>query len=201
MELKPIVVFDFDGTIYRGDCTVGLFRFTVKRYPKKLWLIPGTILYMLLWKLRLISTQIFKQHFLRFLNNLTLDQVHDLVSSFWAIHKDNLNQQVVDQLLTHQKEGSEVVVVTASPEWFVSEFVKNRFSVSCIGTRLENRNSTVVIVGTNCKGKEKINRLKAIYGDQLIIEYAYSDNASDQFLFDIAQHAYRVTGQKLIALK
>ena len=53
------------------------------------------------------------------------------------------------------------------------------------------------IIGKNNKGKEKIVRFREIFKNSKVNE-AYSDSLSDIPMFEIAQKAFLVKGEKLI---
>lgn len=196
MDKPKYVVFDFDHTLYLGDCTVNLALFTYKKYPTKFWYVIVQFFAFLAWKLSILSTQTFKQVFLGFLNGLSKTEIDLLIADFWKTAK--WNTPVVAVLNQKQQEGFTCVVITASPQWFVEQIVKNQFNCQTIGTPIILANTIIKLSGPNCKGIEKVNRFNTAFGVDAILAQAYSDNSSDIHLFKRAQQAFKIVGKKII---
>ena len=60
-------VYDFDKTIYRGDSTVDFWRYCLKRYPKAVLALPGTLAGALAFRRGRCSREQFKERFYQFL--------------------------------------------------------------------------------------------------------------------------------------
>ena len=60
-------VYDFDGTIYAGDCTLDFWKFCAKNNPKVLVALPGALIACLQFKLGVKSREQFKERFYHFL--------------------------------------------------------------------------------------------------------------------------------------
>lgn len=196
MDKPRYIVFDFDHTLYLGDCTIDIALFTYKKYPSKSWYIIVQLLAYLGWKLSFISTQTFKQLFLGFLNGLNETQIHELIAEFWKTAK--WNDEILSILHQKQQQDFTCVIITASPEWFVSPIVKSKFDCHTIGTPIALIHSRIKLTGANCKGVEKVNRFNSSFGVDAILAEAYSDNASDKHLFNRAEKAYKIVGKKSI---
>jgi phosphoserine phosphatase len=57
--------------------------------------------------------------------------------------------------------------------------------------KFENDRITPFLIGKNCKGKEKLRRVKALYTlENYFYIYAYGNEKSDNFLLDIANESY-----------
>src|SRR5581483_9290555 len=73
-----------------------------------------------------------------------------------------------------------------------------------LGTRLEidgDGRLTGRLDGPNCRGPEKVERLRAwLGGDGDVTVHAYGDSAGDRQLWEFADHAYRVRGNRLVVV-
>jgi phosphatidylglycerophosphatase C len=86
--------------------------------------------------------------------------------------------------------GAELVIVTASPELTVAPFAKRLGADRLIGTRLAldaRGRITGDFVGLNCRGAEKVRRLREAFGDRMVLEAAYGDSDGDTEMLALAR--------------
>ena len=91
-----------------------------------------------------------------------------------------------------QARGARVIIVTASPEILVAPMAKALKADGLIGTRLavdDQDQLTGALDGPNCRGHEKVVRLRARLGDDLRLAAAYGDSAGDREMLAIAEIA------------
>ncbi len=92
--------------------------------------------------------------------------------------------------------GAQLVIVTASPEEVVAPFAKRLGADVLIGTRLELDEAGRVsgaLVGENCRGEEKVRRLRERFGRDVTLQAAYGDTGGDLPMLGIAGiRGYRV---------
>ena len=98
------------------------------------------------------------------------------------------------------ERGAHRVIVTASPETTVEPFARRLGAEALLGTPLtfdaEGR-VTGAFDGANCRGEEKVRRLKAAYGEDLVLTAAYGDTSGDAEMLAIAQSpGFRVFTQR-----
>lgn len=202
MANTKFIVFDFDGTLFKGDCTVDFYRFILTQNPAKIILLPFMVGCYFLWLIGAMSTQKFKQLFLSYLNGFTPTELDELIEKYWSTKTDlDFNQTLVKVLQQHQLNGVATIVITASPGILVEPLVSGRFNSTCIGTELAYHQNKYILNGPNCKGIHKVEAFVHNYGPDAIILEAYSDNKSDKPLFDKAQHAFVIKQGKVIRLK
>jgi phosphatidylglycerophosphatase C len=95
----------------------------------------------------------------------------------------------------HRAEGHELVLVSASPELYVTPIGRRLGFDEVLATRLEVDDGgrlTGRLLGPNCRGPEKVARLREWRGEALALAYAYGDSAGDTEMLALA-----VTGVKL----
>ena len=88
------------------------------------------------------------------------------------------------------EQGAHRVIVTASPETTVAPFARRLGAEGLLGTQLvfdaQNR-VTGAFAGENCRGAEKVRRLRAAYGDDMTLAAAYGDTSGDTEMIAIAK--------------
>lgn len=202
MGKKDYIVFDFDHTLYRYDCTIRFLLFMLSKRPLLYRYMPLLVFYYACWKLSVVSTTRFKEKYFSFLNGITPQSLDLLVADFWNKQTEADFNRPVGQILAQRiGEGYSCVVITASPQLLVSHIIKRQYNIDCIGTLLTYKQDTYRIDGKNCKGIEKIKRFEQAYGNDVTIKEAYSDNASDKFLFEKSEQAFRIRGETITRVK
>ena len=96
----------------------------------------------------------------------------------------------------HNQRGATIAIVTASPEIVVAPFARGIGADVLLGTQLvldaEGR-ITGDLDGPNCRGPEKVIRLRAQFGDDVRLSAAYGDTAGDKEMLSIAaEKGYRI---------
>ena len=96
----------------------------------------------------------------------------------------------------HGEAGDRRVIVTASPEETVRPFADALGADDLLGTRLAFDDDDRVaggFVGANCRGEEKVRRLRERFGPQVRLAAAYGDTGGDLAMLEIADRpGYRV---------
>ena len=108
------------------------------------------------------------------------------------IKKDNL-KHVKGFYLNRQKEND--IVISATFDFIIVPFCHKLGINNVIATKYDVKEGS--IIGLNCKGEEKVRRLKEEFGDITISE-AYSDSLSDEPMLKLASKSYLVKGENLI---
>ena len=81
-------VYDFDGTIYRGDSSVDFFLFCLIRFPWLLLVLPYQVAVIILYKLHICSKEQEKSAFFSFLR--FVPNVETMVKKFWCKNRDRI---------------------------------------------------------------------------------------------------------------
>ena len=92
-----------------------------------------------------------------------------------------------------RKERVRLVIVTASPDVIVAPFARGLGADELLGTPLhfdERGRVTGAFASPNCRGAEKVARLKAAFGPDLRVRAAYGDTSGDTEMLAIAEEPY-----------
>ena len=89
-------------------------------------------------------------------------------------------------------KGAHRVIVTASPETTVAPFARRLGAEALLGTPLVfdgDDRVTGAFASPNCRGEEKVRRLRAVYGEKVRLAAAYGDTSGDTEMLQIADEA------------
>ncbi|MBM3877015.1 MAG: HAD-IB family hydrolase [Verrucomicrobia bacterium] len=193
---KPVVaVFDFDGTITWADSFIPFLREACgfgKFWSGVVVLSPVTVAHLL----GLVSNSRAKEVFIRFfLGGWTHEQLEAVAAKFATGPRlaNMVNPLAMDRLAWHLREGHRVVLLSASPEFYLRHWAAGQGIATTLGTRLEFAagQATGRMSGLNCHGREKVSRLEAELGplDRFEI-HAYGDSRADLHLLGKIQHPH-----------
>ncbi len=180
--MKKINVYDFDGTIYNGDSTVDFFFYVIKNKKSLIKYVPIILFSFILKFFNIISTKKFKEKFFSFMKEI--DDINKLTKQFWKEKENKVNKFFIENL---QKQEN-IYIISASPEFLIKPYVSKFKNIELIATKM---NKDGKIIGENCKGKEKINRLKKVE-KEFEIENFYTDSLADLPLIEISKNSYYV---------
>lgn len=174
-------VYDFDGTIYRGDSSIDFYVFCLLRYPWLVICIPYQISMILAYKLHLCSKEQEKSAFFSFLR--LVPNVQSTVKKFWS-----KNIKKITSWYLAQKQDDDVII-SASPT-FLLHPACNKLGVGRLLASDVNP-LTGQFHGKNCYGIEKIYRFTETFTNDNIDSF-YSDSDSDTPMAKLAQMAFKV---------
>lgn len=181
-------VYDFDKTIYDGDCTVNFYLYCLGKYPVIYKKIPEVLWFGLLFKLGIIKKAEFKSRFFKFAT--IIPDLEGAVAAFWKKDKEKIKRFYLDT----QKEDD--IIISASPTFILNEIcdILNIKYLHATNVDLD----TGKIIGENCYGEEKVKRFyQAGYNGESIDNF-YSDSLSDSPLAEISKKAFIVIKEKII---
>ena len=186
-----VAFFDFDGTITCKDTLWEIIRFhrgSAAMYAGIVQLLPSLIRF----KLKLLSAQEMKElvlgYFFGGIHSADFKRSCDEFCS--TVLPKLIRPQALTAIREHQKQGHHVVVVTASAQDWVAPWCRTE-NIVCLGTQLEviDRHITGNILGNNCNGEEKVNRITKAYRlDHFSEIYAYGDTKGDIPMLQLANH-------------
>lgn len=186
-----LAVFDFDGTIYKGDSFIDFCTFYYLKKPWRLWFFFAQLGGFLFWKLRFLSSTQFKSLFIQYLFWDSDKEIKRMSQLFWERPR-NFNETVIERLVFYQKEGYTILVASASPKLFIESACLKLHVKHVVGTELipfKKRH----IVTKNCRGPEKLIQVKSTFPEHHLA-VAYSDNKDDMELLQQAERGYWILG-------
>ena len=181
-----IDVYDFDGTIYDGDSTFDYVKFCIRRHPKMvlgLWRIA-------LPALRLLCKKITLTQFKSALFGLMTRYI-DLGKEAALFWQDENTKKKLGAWFASTPRDLPIVIASASPEFELCHAAKILGVKNLIGTRADG--ATGQLIGKNCKGAEKIERIRQRMGEYTVRAMYTDDAKADGPLLAIAREKYIVT--------
>ena len=138
------------------------------------------------------------------LDNIEEEKLQDLVKRFYKNRLSKiLYKDAVDMMYKLKKEGYDIYLISASPEFYINEFYNIDVVDKVIGTRFEFKEGKFIrkMLGSNCKGEEKVKRLKEVLSKENIEvdfkdSYMFSDSLSDKPLLDLVGKPYLINYKK-----
>ena len=201
---KPYALFDFDGTLIRGDSIVRFVRYAHARGLTGAGGLARAALWAAAYGLHLTTAERAQRESLSFLAGREQGGVEALGRTFCREELlPRLYPQGVEELRRRHAEGAEVLLVTASPSFYL-EALKEELPIQrIIGTRMhvENGVYTGLIAGENCRGVQKPLRLAedlAARGDMVdyASSWAYGDSAGDAPMLALCGHKVGVNPRR-----
>ena len=181
-----IDVYDFDGTIYDGDSTFDFVRFCMRRHPSMLLGLPRIARAGLKLAAKKISLTEFKSALFSVM--VTYMDLETEAGLFWLAPK---TVKKLGRWFDDTPRDLPIVIASASPEFELKHAAKKLGVGLLIGTRADV--NTGELYGVNCKGAEKITRIREELGE-FTVRAMYTDDANaDAQLLAIAKEKYIVT--------
>jgi phosphatidylglycerophosphatase C len=180
MSARSIDVFDFDKTIYDGDASRDFLLFCLRTQPGAWRELPRQAWAAGLFAVGLLPRDRFKERSFAVLRRLPDPAA--VVAEFWEQHRRKLAPWYTAQRQTDD------VIISASPEFLLAPVVAELGGI-LIGTRMDLTSGS--IDGYNCRGEEKVRRLRAAEPDA-VVDRAYSDSLTDLPILRLARRPYIV---------
>lgn len=195
-EGPPLVAFDFDGTLTVRDSFTAFLKWRVSPARHALGMIrlfPAAVAYVFDRNRGKIKAAAVRE----FLRGVSVEDLERQARAFAQSQAPRLFRP--DALAVWRRwraKGARLVIVTASPDIVVAPFARGLGADLLIGSRLAiDADGKVVgsLDGANCRGAEKVTRLREIFGDDLSLAAAYGDTSGDREMLAIAQEkGYRI---------
>ena len=197
---RPIVAFDFDGTLTIRDSFTEFLRW---RAGPGLWalglvkLAPALATYARDRDRGRIKAASVRE-FLHGVDRRTLEvEAAAFADQVWPRF---MRPDALAVWNDWGDRGAHRVIVTASPATTVAPFAARLGADALLGTAFvfdADDRITGEFAGPNCRGAEKVRRLKAAYGDDMVLTAAYGDTSGDTEMLAMAQKAgFRVFTEK-----
>lgn len=196
IEDAGIVAFDFDGTLTVRDSFTAFLKW---RTPKAryngamLRLAPAAVSYAFNRDRGRIKAAAVKE----FLAGVPREALEEEARAFAKVMAPRLlRPDAVEVWRRWRQRRAKLVIVTASPDVVVAPFARGLGADLLLGTELaydDQDRVTGAFLGPNCRGPEKVARLRAQFGPDVRLTAAYGDTSGDHEMLQIADEAgYRV---------
>jgi len=187
---RPLVAFDFDGTLtWRDSFTDFLaWRAGPARYVAGVArLLPAGLQYLTRHDRGRFKAAAVRE----FLGGTSRADLESQAQAFATERaRALLRPDAVRAWRRWQAQGARLVIVTATPEIVVAPIARGLGADVLIGTRLlfdEGGRVAGGLDGLNCRGSEKVRRLRETFGSDVQLEAAYGDSDGDREMLDLAE--------------
>ncbi|HKT54117.1 MAG TPA: HAD-IB family hydrolase [Caulobacteraceae bacterium] len=187
---RPIVAFDFDGTLTTKDSFVAFLRWRAGpfRYCSGvIKMLPELIAYLAYRDRGRLKAAALRT----FLKGVEKSHFEDDARRFAERRaRSLLRPDAVRAWRSWQGRHARLAIVTAAPEAIAAPFARGLGAHALIATQVEydaEGRITGRLDGPNCRGQEKVRRLKEVFGDDFRLEAAYGDTDGDKPMLAIAE--------------
>ncbi|APC41194.1 HAD-IB family hydrolase [Clostridium estertheticum] len=201
---EKLAIFDVDYTITKRETLVEFYIFMLKRNPKYIKYLPKSIFSSLFYVFKIYDASKTKKIFIRFIDGIEENDMKKIVKEFYEKCLSKiLYKDAIDTIKKMKKQGYKIYLISASAEFYLSELYNIKEVDKVIGTRFikEHGLHRNQILGENCKGEEKVKRLKEVLlKENIEVDFEnscmFSDSLSDLPLFNLVGHPYLINYKK-----
>lgn len=190
---KKLALFDFDGTITRKDTLLDFMIFT-NGPMRALWvfvrLLPATVRFAL----KRITNQQYKETFLTYAyQGKPVAELGKHAQRYARERIPGLMRPGARKALDrHKRAGDDVYLVSASARLWLEDWCRQEnIGLICSELAVENGRLTGKLAGKNCRGPEKVSRIR----EQIPLEdyatvVAYGDSSGDTEMLALADEGH-----------
>jgi phosphatidylglycerophosphatase C len=185
-----IAAFDFDGTLTVRDSFMAFLIWEARPARAALKLIrlaPSALTYLGHRDRGRIKAAALKT----FLGGVPLARAQARARAF-ADHTRLLRPDALACWEAWKARGARMTIVSASPQFVVEPFAERLGADRLIATQVETDAEgriTGALLGRNCRGPEKVVRLRQEFGPDVRLEAAYGDTDGDREMLALAKTA------------
>ena len=191
MKTASLAIYDFDGTMIRGDSIVGFLRLAFRSgvIGVRTLLRAGAL--GIASRLKLIRPEVAKAKALSFCLRLDPARLRALSEAYAGQLYAEIRPDALRQMKRDRDEGRIVVLLSASTDNYMLPLAERLPADAVICTGIKK------LPAGNCRGQEKLRRLTAWLNENGIIpDYqhssAYADSASDAPILRLTGHSVLV---------
>ena len=202
--MQKLAIFDVDYTITKKETLMQLYKYMVFKDFKNIKYMPRALFSGLMYGIKVYDEKRVKESFLKFIENKSEAELEVLTRDFYHdVLKNILYEDAIKMMKKLKNEGCKVFLISASPEFYLNELYDIKEVDVIIGTKffIEAGKFIRKMDGLNCKGEEKVRRLKEYLKKENIEvdyknSYMFSDSLSDKPLLDLVGNAYLINYKK-----
>ena len=201
-------IFDVDLTLTCKDTFIEFYKFLCKE-DKRFYLYFNKVLNSgLMYLLGFYDEKKSKEQYLSFLKGVSVETVDKLSQKFFDtyITKKLLYKDALIEMERRKEEGYKVILISASPEFYLNKFNQLCSVDYVLGTRYEVCDGfyTGKMIGYNNKGKEKVLRFEEFLRSNNIENFddknscMYSDSLNDLPLLELVGNGFLINSKRKI---
>lgn len=202
--MEKLAIFDIDYTITRKETLMEFFKYIVLKDIKNIKFLPRALYSGFMYGVKVYDERRVKECFLKFIENIDEKDLAKLTKSFYDERLSSiLYKDAIEMIKKLKNEGYMVILISASPEFYIKEFYAIKEVDLIIGTKFAFEGGKFVrkMDGNNCKGQEKVKRLNEVLKEKNIKadfknSYMFSDSLSDKPLLDLVGNPYLINYKK-----
>ncbi|GKX65445.1 HAD-IB family hydrolase [Inconstantimicrobium mannanitabidum] len=202
--MEKLAIFDIDFTITKKETLMELFKFMMHEDCKNIKFIPRAVFSGLMFVLKIYDERKTKETFLKFLDGIEAEELARIVKKYYKERLSKiLYKDAIDKIKELKGKGYKIYLISASPEFYLNEMYAIKEVDKIIGTKFTIKDGRFIrsMDGENCKGEEKVKRLKEeLEKEKIEVDfknsYMFSDSLSDKPLFDLVGNPYLINFKK-----
>lgn len=195
-----LALFDFDGTLCKKDSFTGFIFYALsKRHIVKqgLKILPWIQAYYLnIYPANSMRIKLFNAMF----KDAKASEIQDIAEEYAHQLMGQLDVKIYQQLLDHQEQGDDVVLVSASIDIYL-EIICHLLNINliCTGTKIINGKYSGDYSTPDCSCEQKKIRILERYNlDQYQKIYAYGNSEEDLDMLSLADFKYMVGEDRVL---
>ncbi|MEG1003078.1 HAD-IB family hydrolase [Clostridium sp.] len=199
-----LAIFDVDFTITKKETLMQFFKYMILKNKKNIKFLPRAVFAGVMYGASIYDEKKVKETFLKFIDGVSEEELSKLVKGFYDdVLKNILYEDAIKMMRDLKSQGFKIYLISASPEFYLNEFYDIKEVDKIIGTKFKFKGGKFLreMDGINCKGEEKVKRLKEVLKEENIEvdfkeSYMFSDSLSDKPLLDLVGHPYLINFKK-----
>lgn len=191
---KNLALFDFDGTLCIKDSFTGFIFYALKKrhiVKQGIKILPWIQAYYLnIYPAHAMRPKLFKAMF----SGMPAQEILDLALEYSHQLRNKLSPELYRQLLKHQHNDDDVVIVSASINIYLKD-IAELLNVDLICTEAEvlNNHFTGAFSTPDCSSEQKKIRILEKYDlNQYDCIYTYGNSKEDLEMMSLADYSYMV---------
>ena len=186
-------VFDFDNTLYDGECSLDFFMYCLKKKKSLLKYMPAVTAKALKYKAGLVSIdevyEFVDEMLVVFFDNL--ENLEEHVKCFWELNSKKLKKSFLEKI------SEDDAIISASPRFLFDGIASRLRTSNILCTEIDMENQKIEYL---CYSQNKVKAFKEHF-ESVEIEEFYTDNMNDMPLIELAKTAYLVKGNNISKIK